>query len=96
MLKRSSGLWILSSVSIILLTITFELHEILQNISRKVVGNVLINISPSNIFSNMLSFERFHQNCQAVLAVVSINELMFTTLFGLYLSHTRCGIEMAS
>ena len=35
----------------------------------------MINISPSNIFSTMLSFERFHQNCQAVLAAVSINGL---------------------
>ena len=48
---------------------------ILQNISRRVVDNVLINISPSTIFLNMLSLKRFHQNCQADLAVVSINGL---------------------
>ena len=36
--------------------------------------DVLINISPSNIISTVLLFERLHQNCQAVLAV-SINGL---------------------
>ena len=28
-------------------------------------GNVMINISPSNIFQTMLLLARFHQNCQA-------------------------------
>ena len=35
-----------------------------------VVGNsFLINISSSNIFSIMLSIERFHQNCQAAIGI---------------------------
>ena len=49
----------------ILWTITFELRMILQNISRRVVGNVLINISPSNILPIMLKPVNFHQHCQA-------------------------------
>ena len=40
----------LSSGSIRLLTITWELSLILQNVWRRVVGKVLINISPANIF----------------------------------------------
>ena len=47
--------------------ITFEnnlvIKNFLRNISRGVVGSVLIKISPSNIFPIMLSVERFHQNC---------------------------------
>ena len=38
---------------------------ILQNIWRRVVGNVVINISPSNIFQKMLLVEKYIQNCQA-------------------------------
>ena len=34
-----------------------------------------MNISPSNIFLHMRLPARFHQNCQAVLAAVSINGL---------------------
>ena len=49
----------------ILWTITFELRMILQNICRRVVGNVLINISPSNILPIMLKPVNFHHNCQA-------------------------------
>ena len=55
----------LSSGVMILLTITFELGIILQNIWRRVVGNVLINISPSNILPIVLKPDRFLQNCQA-------------------------------
>ena len=55
----------LSSRAMILLTITFELGIILQKIWRRVVGNVLINISPSNILPIVLKPERFLQNCQA-------------------------------
>ena len=44
---------------------------ILQNIWRRVVGNIGINISPSNIFLAMLLRARFDQNCQAVLDAVS-------------------------
>ena len=39
------------------------------------MGQDLNNISPSNIFQNMLLSERYHKNSQAVLAVVSINGL---------------------
>ena len=38
---------------------------ILQNIWRKIVDNVLMNISPSNIFLRVRLTARFHQNCQA-------------------------------
>ena len=48
-----------------LLIITFQLGIILQNISRRVVDNVLIHISPSNIVPIVLKPERFLQNCQA-------------------------------
>ena len=48
---------------------------ILQNILRRYVGDVQMNISPSNNFINMLSPQRFHQNRQADLAAVSINGL---------------------
>ena len=65
----------LSSGSLILMTTIFELRLILQNIWRRVVIYILINISPSNIFLNMFSPAIFHQNCQAVLDFVSINGL---------------------
>ena len=35
-----------------------------------------MNISPSNIFQNILLAERFHQNCVAVLAAVSIKSYL--------------------
>ena len=44
----------LLSGSIILLTITFKLRMILQNIRRRVIVNVLINILPSNISLTLL------------------------------------------
>ena len=37
-----------------------------------------MNISPSNIFRTILPRKRFVQNCQAVLAAVSINMLTYT------------------
>ena len=37
----------------------------LRNIRRKLVGNILVNISPSNIFFTILLPARFHQNCEA-------------------------------
>ena len=52
--------------------ITLELKIILQNISRRVLGSVLNNISPSNIFSTMLLLERFHQNCLAVFGRIKL------------------------
>ena len=42
---------------------------------RRVVGKVLVNISPTNIFPNMFSLERFYQNSNAD---VSINRLYIT------------------
>ena len=60
----------------ILLAITLKLGMILQNISRRVVDNVLNAISPPTIFPNILLPARFHRNCQAVLAIVSINALI--------------------
>ena len=59
----------------ILLTITWESNMISQNIWKRVVGNVRINNSPSNISANMPLSERFHQNYQAVLVPASINGL---------------------
>ena len=38
---------------------------ILQNIWGRVVGNVMINISPSNIFQKILLKDKYIQNCQA-------------------------------
>ena len=46
---------------------------ILQNICRRDVGSVLINISSSNIFPTMLSLKRFHQNRQAAFGHKLVN-----------------------
>ena len=53
---------------------------LLENIWRRVVGNILMNISPSNISWNMLLAKRFHQNNQTVSAAVSINGLTHSWL----------------
>ena len=54
--------------------ITSKLRVILENISRRVVVSVLMDISPSNIFLIMLLLERYQQNSQAVLGTLgSIN-----------------------
>ena len=63
----------LSSGSKILLILSWEFRIVLQKISRRVVGNVLINIFPSNAFPTKLLPEIFYLICQAVLAAVSIN-----------------------
>ena len=63
----------LLSGSMIVLTITLKFKKILENISRKDVAGVLINIPPSNIFPIKHLPKRFYQNCQAVFAAVSIN-----------------------
>ena len=57
---------------------------ILQNIWRRVVGNVLINISPSIILPILLKPERFHKKCQADLAAVSINGLKTFLVYSLF------------
>ena len=44
---------------------------------KGVVGNVLINISPSNVFpTTALLPERFYLSCKAVLAAMSSNGLI--------------------
>ena len=64
-MRQVSEIQKLSSGSEILLTITLELKMISQNISRIIVGNVLINISSSNIFSTTLMLGGYHQKYQA-------------------------------
>ena len=59
MLESSCGHQ-MSSGSLILLTITLELAIILQNISRRFVSNVLINIPPSNMFLVVFLPATFH------------------------------------
>ena len=49
----------MSSASIILLTVILKMNITLQNIWRRFVGLVLINISPSNIFPIMLFPESY-------------------------------------
>ena len=67
-LVDNSGCWLillkLSSGSLVFLTISQELKMILQNISGRVLGEVLINITPSNMFPTMLLLQRFQQICQ--------------------------------
>ena len=55
----------LSSGCMTVLMISLKLRKILQNIQRRVVGKVLNNISPWNIFSNLYLPAGLHQNCQA-------------------------------
>ena len=55
----------LSSGSKLLLTITLRLRMVLQDIWRKVVGNILINSSPSNIFQTLLLPSKYHWNREA-------------------------------
>ena len=50
---------------------------VLQNIWRGVVGNVLIDISPSNIFlTNCFSLQNVIKIVRLLLAAVSINGLI--------------------
>ena len=55
--------------------ITWKIRTIFQNIWGRVVGNILINISYSNIFPSIIfpDTDTFHQYCQAVFAAVSTN-----------------------
>ena len=46
-----------------------------QNISRRVVYWIFINISPSNILRKFVLVERYHQKRQTVLAAMTINGL---------------------
>ena len=72
--SRRSSSHMLSGPSL-LLKITFELFTNLQNIWRRVVCWVFINVSPSNIFWKLLLLERYHQNSQAVLGPKGMNGL---------------------
>ena len=65
----------MTSGSRILFTITLELRMILPNISRRVVDNVLMNISPSNIFLHGVCLQDFIKIVRQFLAAVSINGL---------------------
>ena len=58
-----------------LLKITLEWSINSQDICRGVIDRVLMNISSSNIFWIFLLLERYHQNCQAVLAATGMNGL---------------------
>ena len=49
-----------------LLTISFKLRMVLQNIWRRGVAYILIDTSPLNIFLIVLLPARFHLNCLAV------------------------------
>ena len=60
----------LSSGSNVLSTLSREFRIVLQKISRRVVGNDLFNISPSNIFPTKVLPKRFYLICLAVLADV--------------------------
>ena len=51
----------MSSASMPLLMITSDLRMVISNIWRRVVGSVLMNISPSNIFQIALSHSRCNQ-----------------------------------
>ena len=55
----------LLSGPMIILTIPLKLRVVLQNIWRRVVVNVLIKISPSNIFLTFLLPTWFYQYCRA-------------------------------
>ena len=56
---------ILSSGSMIVLAITMEIRIIFSKHLRKIVGRVLINFSPMNMFLTMLLPTRFQQNWAA-------------------------------
>ena len=55
----------MSSGPMILLTITLKQRMILQNIGRRVEGNVQVDISSSNSFLILLLPAKYHQKCQA-------------------------------
>ena len=69
------------SVSKTFLTIIFELRMILQNISRRVVGNVRINIL-HEIYSHMcFCLQNFIKIYRLLLAIVSITRLNKKTTY---------------
>ena len=64
----------LSSGSLILLTITWNLRMILLSFLSRVVSNYQMNISPSNVFPNFLLTKRFHTNSLAVFGCFQFPE----------------------
>ena len=71
----------LSSGSMILLEITSRKRIILQNIGRRVVGIIMIDISPSKVFPTMLFLKDFTKIVRLFLAAVSVNGLKILTFF---------------
>ena len=65
------GVWVLDNFDN-----NLEIQNAFKNTWRRVVDNVQINISPSNIFPNRLLAERFHQNSQVVMAAMDNNGLI--------------------
>ena len=63
--SHSELLWKLPSATLILLKITWELRESLQNIWTRVVAWLLVNIGPSIYFQRMLFKVKYFLNCQA-------------------------------
>ena len=57
----------------ILMKITLEQIMNLKNNSRRVIGRVLINNFPSNIFLKMPLSKIYPKNCQAFLAGKGMN-----------------------
>ena len=54
----------------------FVLGMLLEKSLRRVAGDVLIKLSPSNISQNLLLLEGFQQNChkyKSMIQIVSLN-----------------------
>ena len=79
----------LSSGSMISFTITWEFRKILQNISRRVVGNIRIAISP--VVFSQLSFrlKDFLEIVRLLLSAASLNWLTDSHLEHTYTSLTK-------
>ena len=68
---------------------------ILQNISRIVLGRVLIKISPSNISPTMLLLERDQKILKLFLATVSIDGVIVDRPFGNHKRVFDLGFQVA-
>ena len=66
------GFSLKSRLDLILMIIILEMKITLQHIRRRVVGNVLINISPSNIFPSIFHLKYFMKIVRFLFAAVSI------------------------
>ena len=67
--------WQMLSGPLILSKITLKLIMNSQIFWRTVVGWILTNISPSNLFKKNLLLEKYHQNSQVVLGTTGMNGL---------------------